>query len=177
MIPVKFKPRVLRKEIGSLKCKGKTSLESSHSKQNVLWGELAEFLGWRRKSTHPLGHPNPSTCSFIWQVSTGDYFMHQATAIAVETNFFQITWKTKQDIFLKNQNLAAHICFKLSLMTFAFPVANFYHIPWVSLHTAKKTKMIYNNEYSVLILYKKLVFMTLFSQNWHIFQASHQNFH
>ena len=92
---MKFKPCVLLEITGSVKWKGKTSLESSHSKQNLFWGELAEFLGWQWKSAHSLGPPNSSARSFTWQVLTGDRFMSPHNCCCTGDRFFSNFTKNK----------------------------------------------------------------------------------
>lgn len=72
--------------------------------------------------------------------------------------------------FLETGNMAAYFYFQLGLISFSFPVASPYcvpysYIPWVSLYTANKTNMIYGYRYSVLTLYKKLVTVTLYIQS------------
>ena len=100
VIPGKFKPCVLLKKTGSVQCKGKTSLESRRCRQNVLWEEPAEFLGWQWKRACSPGHPNPS----IWQMSTRGCFVPPSKCHGSRDYFFfQMTWKTKQDIVFENQ--------------------------------------------------------------------------
>lgn len=71
---------------------------------------------------------------------------HQTAAFAVKIYlFFKLRWK--RTYFLKNKNIAAFFYFIfLESMSywkafFYFRWTVFYYIPWVPLHTTKKTKM------------------------------------